>query len=187
MLKWAKMGLLRSTKHSGVDLASASTDKLQLQALCHLWTKSLLPSWSLANKLPSSLLFHKTKLYRQQLSGQLWQLAIILGYHSDPSANTYQVKHVLTLTVMKKLESIEKVVSSDGSRSKIFDPGRVSHLWFGFEFWKFPLKMSNFQFFSLRVKKNCFGSGRKVPGSKPGRPLIYCRSKVSSGRVRAHL
>jgi len=125
MLKWAKMGLLRSTKHSGVNLASASIDKLQLQALCHLWTKSLLPSWSLANKLPSSLLFHKTKLYRQQLSGQLWQLAIILGYHSDPSANTYQVKHVLTLTVMKKLESIEKVVSSDGSRSKIFDPGWV--------------------------------------------------------------
>jgi len=26
-------------------------------------------------------------------------------------------------------------------------------------------------------------SGRKVPGSKPGLPLIYCRSKVSLGRV----
>jgi len=43
---------------------------------------------------------------------------------------------------------------SDESGSKIFDPGRVgsifcgsgrvSHLWFGFEFGKFPLKMSNF-------------------------------------------
>jgi len=65
--------------------------------------------------------------------------------------------------------------------------GRVSHLWFGLEFGKFPLKTSNFSFFSLRVKKNCFGLGRKVPGSKPGRPLIYCGSKVSSGRVRAHL
>jgi len=33
---------------------------------------------------------------------------------------------------------------SDGSWSKFFDPGRVRHLWFGFEFWKFPLKTSNF-------------------------------------------
>jgi len=43
--------------------------------------------------------------------------------------------------------------------------------------------MSNFSIFSLRVKKNCFGSGQKVPGSKLGRPLIYCGSKVSLGRV----
>jgi len=41
----------------------------------------------------------------------------------------------------------------------------------------------NLKFFSLRVKKNLFGSGQKVPGSKAGRPLIYCRSKVCSGRV----
>jgi len=46
----------------------------------------------------------------------------------------------------------------------------------GFEFGKFPLKMSKF-----------FRSGQKVPGSKVGRPLIYCGSKVSSGQVRAHL
>jgi len=76
---------------------------------------------------------------------------------------------------------------SDGSGSKIFDPGRVSHLWFGLEFGKFPLKMSNFSIFFLRVKKNLFGSGQKVPGSKAGWPLIYCGSKVSLGRVRAHL
>jgi len=93
--------------------------------------------------------------------------------------------------------------ASDGSGSKIFDPcrvasnffsgsgrvgsgqffvarvwlGWVSHLWFEFGFGKFPLKMSNFNFFP-------FGLARKVPGSKAGRPLIYCRSKVSSGRVR---
>jgi len=30
--------------------------------------------------------------------------------------------------------------------------GWVSHLWFGFEFGKFPLKMSNFTIFSLRVE-----------------------------------
>jgi len=83
--------------------------------------------------------------------------------------------------------------SSAGSGSKYFDPGsigsifccsgQVSHLWFGFEFGKFPLKMSNFQFFSLRVKKNLFGLGQKVPGSKMGWPLIYCGSKVCSAGV----
>jgi len=76
---------------------------------------------------------------------------------------------------------------SDGSRLKFFDPGRVRHLWFGLEFGKFPLNMSNFSIFFPLGQKNCFGSGRKVPGSKPGRLLIYCGSKVSSGRVRAHL
>jgi len=57
--------------------------------------------------------------------------------------------------------------------------------------WVWTLKISpknvKFSNFSLRVKKSCFGSGRKVPGSQPGRPLIYCGPKVSSGRVRAHL
>jgi len=46
--------------------------------------------------------------------------------------------------------------------------GWVSHLWFGFEFGKKTIS-------SGRVKK--------YPGSKVGRPLIYCKSKVSSGRV----
>jgi len=74
------------------------------------------------------------------------------------------------------------VCSSDGSGSKIFDPGRVSHLWFGLEFGKFYLKMSNFSNFYPSGQKNCFGSSRKVPGSEPGQPLIYCGSKVSSGQ-----
>jgi len=60
--------------------------------------------------------------------------------------------------------------------------GRVSHLWFGSEFGKFSLKRQIFHFFSLWVKKNLFGASRKVPRSKPGQPLIYCRSKVSSGQ-----
>jgi len=38
------------------------------------------------------------------------------------------------------------------------------------------------QFFSLRVKKNLFGLGQKVPGSEAGQPLIYCGSKVSLGQ-----
>jgi len=47
--------------------------------------------------------------------------------------------------------------------------------------------MSNFSIFALGVKKNCFGLGGKVPGSKLGQLIIYCGSKVSSGRVRAYL
>jgi len=61
--------------------------------------------------------------------------------------------------------------------------GCVSHLWFGFEFGKFPLKMSNFSIFFPSDQKNLFGSGQKVTGSKVGQPLIYYGSKVSSGRV----
>jgi len=76
--------------------------------------------------------------------------------------------------------------TSDGSGSKFFDPGRVGSsqpfmVWV--RIWKISPKNVKFLYFFLRVKKNCFGSGRKVPGSKPGWPLINCRSKVSSGRV----
>jgi len=62
-------------------------------------------------------------------------------------------------------------------------PGRVNHLWFGLEFGKFRLKMSNFSIFYPSGQKNLFGLGPKVHGSKVGRPLIYCGLKVSSGRV----
>jgi len=53
---------------------------------------------------------------------------------------------------------------------KFFSPW-VSHLWFGFG--KSPLKIPNFQFFPFGSKKILFGSGQ---------PLIYCGSKVCSGR-----
>jgi len=76
------------------------------------------------------------------------------------------------------------ILISDGSRSTFCGLGWVSHLWFGFESWKFPPKMSNFSIFSFQVNNYLFGSGQKVPGSKAGRPLINCGSKVSSGRVR---
>jgi len=49
----------------------------------------------------------------------------------------------------------------------------------------FPLKTSNFSIFFPLDKKNIFGLGHKVAGSKGGRPLIYCGSKVSSGPVRS--
>jgi len=56
--------------------------------------------------------------------------------------------------------------------------GRVSHLWFGFG--KFFLKMSKILiFFHLGIKKNLFGFGQKVSGSKAGRAFIYYEPKVS--------
>jgi len=81
---------------------------------------------------------------------------------------------------------------SDGFGSKMFDLGRVSRLWIGFEFGKCPLKMSHFSFFFPSGQKSLFGLGHKGPGSEAGQPLIDCRSNVSSGRVgsgrvRAHL
>jgi len=64
--------------------------------------------------------------------------------------------------------------------------GRVSHLWFGFEFWKFPLKMSNFspsgQKKLLRVRSE---STRVKAGSASYLPRV--KSKLGSGQVRAHL
>jgi len=75
--------------------------------------------------------------------------------------------------------------NSDGSRSKFVDPGRVGSAIYGLglDLENFPLKMSNFSIFTLRVKKNLFRAGQKVPGSMAGQPLIYCGSKVCSGRV----
>jgi len=41
---------------------------------------------------------------------------------------------------------------------------RVSHLWFGFGFGKFPQKMSHFFNFFPSDQKNLLGSGQKVTG-----------------------
>jgi len=56
------------------------------------------------------------------------------------------------------------VACSDGYGSKFFDPGWVSHLWFGFG--KLPLKTSNFNFFPFRSKKISPGLVKKYPGQK---------------------
>jgi len=50
--------------------------------------------------------------------------------------------------------------------------------------WKIsPKNVKFFNIFPFGSKK--ISSGQKVPGSKAGRPLIYCGSKVSSGRVES--
>jgi len=59
--------------------------------------------------------------------------------------------------------------------------GLVSHLWFGLG--KFPLKIPNFSIFFLLGQKKCLGVRSISTQVKDGRPLIYCKSKVCSGRV----
>jgi len=59
--------------------------------------------------------------------------------------------------------------------------GRVSHIWYWV--WVEKISFKNVTFFNFFL----FGSGQKVHGSNAGQPLIYCRSKLSSGWVRAHL
>jgi len=49
---------------------------------------------------------------------------------------------------------LKKLKISDGSGSVFCGLGWVSHLWFGFEFQKFPLKRQIFQFFPFRSKKS---------------------------------
>jgi len=87
------------------------------------------------------------------------------------------------------------VNDSDGSGSKIFDLGQVGSIFCDlgpvrlaqpFKVWVWIRKISpkNFKFFNFfhfRSKK--ISSFR----SKASRPLIYCGSKVSLGRVKAHL
>jgi len=59
---------------------------------------------------------------------------------------------------------------------------RVSHLWFGFEFGKFPLKRSNFSIFCPSGQKKSLRVGSESTGVGGGSPLFYCGSKVSSGQ-----
>jgi len=62
------------------------------------------------------------------------------------------------------------------------------HLWFGFEFGKFPLKMSKFSIFSLWLKKSLrigSESTRVKAGSASYLPRV--KSKLGSGQVKAHL
>jgi len=83
------------------------------------------------------------------------------------------------------LDDFEKDIQSDGSGSKIFDPGRVNFLWlwsgrvihwlFGVDFGKFPLKMSNFSIF-FSSGSNKISSGQVKDGSASY--LLRVKSKL---------
>jgi len=84
-----------------------------------------------------------------------------------------------TLSLM---DIFNMLLSCDGSRSKIFDPGRV---WSDLPslVWVLKIYHKNIKFFNFFP----FESSQKVPALKAGQPLISCRLKVCLGRVRAHL
>jgi len=65
----------------------------------------------------------------------------------------------------------------------------VSHLWFGFEFGKFCLIMSNFLIFSLSGQKKSLRVGSKSSRVKGGSAsyLLRVKSKLGAVWVRAHL
>jgi len=94
-----------------------------------------------------------------------------------------QLKHKATTVVMGLGQKFSTLVGS----------GQFFVAWSGQPFmvwvwiWEISPKIVKFFNLSLRIKTNLFGSGQKVTGSKAGRSLIYCGSKVSSGRVRSHL
>jgi len=92
---------------------------------------------------------------------------------------------------------------SDGSGSKFFDPGRagrlifsssgqvgtnrLSHLWFGFGFGKFPLKtLKNLIFFPFGSKQISLGRVKKYPDQRRV-SLLYIKgqkyAKVGSGHI----
>jgi len=73
---------------------------------------------------------------------------------------------------------------SDGSGSKIFDLGRISHLWFGLEFGKFSLKMSNFSIFFPLDQKKLLRVGPESTQVKAGLAsyLLRVKSKLGSGQ-----
>jgi len=86
-----------------------------------------------------------------------------------------------------------RLKTSDGSESKSFDPGWVGsifcgsgwvrHLWFGFDFGKFPLKMSNFSIFPFRSKKSLWvGSKYTRVKGRLASYLLQVKSKFGWGQ-----
>jgi len=76
------------------------------------------------------------------------------------------------------------VCSSDGSGSKFFDPGRVSHLWFGLEFRKFPQKTSNFSILFPSGQKKLLWVGSESTRVKAASAsyLLRVKHKLGSGQ-----
>jgi len=90
---------------------------------------------------------------------------------------------------------------SDGSGSKIFDPGQVGSIFcgsgrvgsaihgLGLNFGKFPLKMSKkFNFFTLGQEKSLWvgSESTRIEGGSASY-LLRVKSKLGSGRVKAHI
>jgi len=97
-----------------------------------------------------------------------------------PCKGVSKVLHLGYSAVISLLiKPVSTVLNSDGSGSKFFDPSRVSHLWFGFEFGKFPIKF--FNFFPFRSKKISSGRVRKYPGQRRV-GILFTAAWVGSGQ-----
>jgi len=93
-----------------------------------------------------------------------------------------------------ELQELAGALTSDGSGSKIFDPGRVnflwlesgrvSHLWFESRFGKFPLKISNFSIFFPSGQKKLLRVGSESTRVKAwlASYLLRVKSKLGSGQ-----
>jgi len=106
-------------------------------------------------------------------------------------ANWYMAKrhHISASTLLSQLLDVSINVQgpfdSDRSRSKIFDLGQVSHLWFGFRFGKFPLKMSNFSVYFPSGQKKYLGVWSKstwVEGESASH-LLRVKRMLGSGPI----
>jgi len=113
------------------------------------------------------LLGSNSKLYRYFCSDSCQRLLEVKGFQSN---------HFFFFQNLQKLQIIVM------GRGQIFltrvGSGQPSLVWV----WKIhPRNPKNFKFLSFR-SKYLIGLCQKVPGSKPGRPLIYSPSKVCLGQ-----
>jgi len=110
--------------------------------------------------------FQKKSLFWSKYWGTIMGFCCIFfhQYHQGTKQGSFEV-----LTI---------VMGAGGSR---FGSGWVSHLWFEFEFGKFPLKMSQFTIFSLQVRSK----STWVKGGSASY-LLRVKWKLGSGWVRAH-
>jgi len=76
-----------------------------------------------------------------------------------------------------------------GQKFLLLGSRRVSHLWFGYGFGNFPLKMSNFLVFcpSGQKKCHCVGSKSTQVRARSASYLLWVKGMFGSGRVSAHL
>jgi len=72
--------------------------------------------------------------------------------------------------------------SNSFSQFLLLGLGWVSHLWFGFGFGKFPLKISNFSIFPLLIKKYTLGWVKKYPGQRQVDLLLRVKSMLWLGQ-----
>jgi len=145
-----------------------------------LWIRSK----STRSKAGQPLIYCRSKVSLSRVRAHLYCLIlfILLILQSNLNVGVKQISHLVLLFYISLL-----VMGLGQNFLTWVGSGWVDSLWLGsgqpFMVWDCIWKISPkfFNFFALG-QKILFGSGRKVPGSKVGWPLIYCGSKISLGR-----